>query len=100
MNIQAMMQQAQKMQKDMMKIKDEIDAKIFPGKYSSVEVEVSGKKEIKKIVIDKEMKISDADDIEILEDMIVVAINDALKKVDKELDEKMGKFNSGMPGLF
>jgi DNA-binding YbaB/EbfC family protein len=98
MNIQAMMKQAQKLQQDMLKTKDEIDAKIFPGKYSAVEVEVSGKKELLRVNIDKNFKIEEGD-LEILEDMIVIAVNDAMKKVDVELENKMGKFNSGLSGL-
>ena len=42
----------------------------------------------------------DKDEIEMLEDMIVVAINDAFKKIDKDVEEKMGKYTKGMPGLF
>lgn len=99
MNIQAMMKQAQKLQQDMMKTKEEINQKIFPGKYSSVEVEVNGKKELLKVTIDRDMEVNGKEDIEILEDMIVVAVNDALKKVDQETEEKMGKYGSGLSGL-
>ena len=98
MNMQAMMKQAQKMQQDMLKSKSEIDAKIFPGKYSLVEVEVNGKKEVNKVTIDKQTKF-DSSDIEMLEDMIVLALNDAFKKVDKEVENKMGKYGSGLTGL-
>lgn len=98
MNIQAMMKQAQKMQQDMLKVKEEIDAKIFPGKYSFVGVEVNGKKELLKIKIDKDVKLT-PEDLEMLEDIIVVAVNDALKKVDKETEEKMGRFGPGLQGL-
>lgn len=98
MNIQAMMKQAQKLQQEMMNTKNEIDAKIFPGKYSGVEVEVNGKKELLKVTIDKEMKL-DSDDLEMLQDIIVLAVNDALKKVDAELESKMGKYGSGLSGL-
>ena len=98
MNIQAMMKQAQKLQQDMLKSKGEIDVKIFPGKYSLVEVEVNGKKEVVKVTIDKQTKL-DSSDIEMLEDMIVLALNDAFKKVDKEVENKMGKYGSGLTGL-
>jgi DNA-binding YbaB/EbfC family protein len=98
MNIQAMMKQAQKLQQDMMKTKGEIDAKIFPGKYSFVDVEVNGKKELLKVTIDKTVKL-DSDDLEMLQDIIVLAVNDALKKVDTETDNKMGKYGSGLSGL-
>ena len=71
MNIQALMKQAQSLQKDMMKVKSEID-----------------KEDLSK------------EDLEILEDMIVVALRDAFQKVDKELEEKMGKFGNAIPSFF
>jgi DNA-binding YbaB/EbfC family protein len=98
MNIQAMMKQAQKLQQEMMNTKEEIDKKIFPGKYSVVEVEVNGKKELIKVKIDNSFKL-DEGDFEMLEDMIVLAVNDALKKVDVEIENKMGKYGSGLSGL-
>ena len=98
MNIQAMMKQAQKIQKDMMSAKNEIDNKIYEGKSSFVTVKVKGTKEIVEIKIDNE-KIEN-DEIEMLQDILVVAINDAMKKIDKETEEKRGKYTQGMPGLF
>lgn len=98
MNIQAMMKQAQKMQKDMLAAKDEIDKMNFEGKSSFVTALVNGKKEIVNIKIDSEGM--DKDDLEMLQDIIVVAINDAMKKVDIETEKRMGKFTQGMPGLF
>ena len=98
MNIQAMMKQAQKLQKDMMKAKEEIDNTVFTGKSSFVTVEVKGTKEVQKVKIDAEQ--IDKDDIEMLEDMIQVAINDANKQIDDETERKMGKYTKGMPGLF
>ena len=93
-----MMKQAQKLQKDMMKAKEEIDNKVFIGKSSFVTVEVKGTKEVQKVKIDAEQ--IDKDDIEMLEDMIQVAINDANKQIDEETERKMGKYTKGMPGLF
>lgn len=98
MNMQAMMKQAQKLQRDMMKSKEEIDSKIFEGKSSFVTVEMKGTKEIVSIKIDAET--IEKDEIEMLEDMIQVAVNEANKKIDKETEEKMGKYTKGMPGLF
>lgn len=99
MNIQALMKQAQSIQKDMMKAKDEVDKTVFYGESSLVKVEVNGKKELLKVTIDKDQELS-VDDLEILEDMIVVALNDAFKKVDLEIEKKLGKYTSAMPGLF
>ena len=98
MNIQAMMKQAQKLQKDMMSAKEEIDNKVFIGKSSMVTVEIMGNKLVKKVKIEAENL--ESDDLEILEDMVLVAINDAMRQIDKETEEKMGKYTQGMPGLF
>ncbi len=98
MNIQAMMKQAQKMQKDIMNEKETIDKMIFTESYSSVTVSVNGKKEIVKIEISKDMEL-DKEDIEMLEDMIMIATNNALKKVDDETEKKLGKYGQGLNGL-
>lgn len=99
MNIQAMMRQAQNLQKEMMKAKDEIDATEFVGESSLVKVTVKGTKEVVKVEIDKSNSL-DSDDLEMLEDMIQVAVNDANKKVDDMTEKKMGKFGNSIPGLF
>lgn len=98
MNIQAMMKQAQKLQKEMMETKKIIDETVFTGESSFVKVGVYGNKKIKEIMIEE--KDLSSDDIEMLQDMIVVAINDAMNKIDKETENKMGKYTQGMPGLF
>lgn len=98
MNIQAMMKQAQKLQKDMMEEKNKIDETIYEGKSSIVSVKLKGTKEIIEIKIDSD-KI-EQDEIEMLQDMIMVAINDAMKQIDKDTENKMGKYTQGMPGLF
>ncbi len=98
MNMQAILKQAQNMQKDMMKAKEEIDNKIFVGESSLVKVEVMGTKEIKSVKINTDEAIS-TDEIEMLEDMILVAVNSAFKEIDKMTEEKMGKFGN-IPGLF
>jgi len=97
MNMQAMLKQAQALQKDMMKAKEEIDSTEFVGESSLVKVTLKGTKEAVKVEINSDE--FDADDIEMLEDMIVVAINDANKKIDKMTESKMSKFGN-IPGLF
>ena len=87
MDIQNMLRQAQKIQQDMLKIKKEIEEKIFPGKYSNIEVEVNGKKELVRVKIDRNFNL-EKDDFEMLEDMIVVAVNDAMKKLIRKLKRK------------
>ena len=98
MNIQAMMKQAQKLQKDMLKAKEEIDNTVFEGKSSIVTARVRGNKVVESIKINSESL--ELDDIEMLEDMIMVAINDAMKQIDEVTEKKLGKFTQGMPGLF
>ena len=97
MNMQAMLRQAQQMQKDMLKAKEEIDNTEFTGESSFVKVTLMGNKTVKKVEIDSESL--DKDDIEALEDMLVVAVNDANKKIDAETQKKMEKFGN-IPGLF
>ncbi len=98
MNIQAMMKQAQKMQKDMLKQKQEIDEKTFEGKSSFVTVTMKGNREVNGVKIDAESL--EKEEIEMLEDMIQVAVNDANSQVEKETEKKLGQYTKGMPGLF
>ena len=99
MNIQAIMKQAQSMQKEITKIKEEIDNTIFEGRSSLVTVTVNGKKEVLIIKFSDDVKDL-SDDLSMLEDMILLALNDAFSKVDKTTNEKMGKYTNMMPGLF
>lgn len=98
MNIQAMMKQAQKLQKDMMSEKEKIDNMEFEATTSFVTIKMKGTKEVISVKIDQE-KI-DSDEIEMLEDMIIVATNECIKKIDKETEQRLGKYTQGMPGLF
>lgn len=96
MNIQALMKQAQTLQKDMMKAKNEIDSMTFIGTSSFVSVEVKGTKEVLKVTISNDNITND--DKEIIEDMLVVALNDAFKQIDNITEQKMGKFSNMIPG--
>jgi hypothetical protein len=98
MNMQAMLKQAQALQKDMLKVKNEIDSTEFVGESSLVKVTLKGNREAIKVEISKDSSL-DKDDLEVLEDMLVVAINDANKKIDAMTEKKMGKFGN-IPGLF
>ena len=98
MNIQAMMKQAQALQRDMLKAKEEVDNSEFVGESSLVKVTIKGTKEVVKVEIDSSESL-DKDEIEMLQDMIVIAVNEANKKVDAALEKKMGKFGN-IPGLF
>lgn len=98
MNMQNMMKQVQKIQKEMMTEKEKIDATVFSAKTSFVSVEMKGNKELVSVKIEAEE--IDQDDIEMLEDMIVVAINDVINQIEKTTEQKLGKYTQGMPGLF
>ncbi len=97
MNLQALMKQAQSMQKNIMDSKAKIEAMTFVGESELVEVTMSGKKEVISVKI-KSTDL-DKDDIEILEDMIVIATNDAIRKINKEIEDKMGS-QAGALGSF
>ena len=99
MNIQALMRQAQSLQKDMQKQEEEIEKTEFEGESSLVKVKVNGKKEVLSITIQNKENL-EKDDLEILEDMIMVALNSAFKKVDDLREQKMSKYSNMMPGMF
>lgn len=97
-----MLRQVQKMQEDMQTKQAELDAKEYEISAGGgvVKVKINGKKEVLNIDIDPE--IVDPDDIETLSDILVAAVNEAIKKVDATNDAEMGKITGGlsMPGLF
>ena len=96
MNMQALMKQAQKLQKDMLSAKEEIDNTLFTGENSLVKVTMKGTREVIKVEISSEDSL-DKDDIEMLQDMILVAVNEASSKIDKMTEEKLGKYGNSMP---
>lgn len=96
MNMQAMLKQAQKLQKDMMSAKEEIDNKIFEAKSGKVSIKSKGTKEVTSVEIDADSL--DKEEIEMIQDMFLVAVNDVNKKIDKETEEKLGKYTQGLPG--
>ena len=76
--------------------KNEIDEKKFTSTQGFLTIEMKGTKEVTSVKIDKENL--DKDDIEMLEDLISLAVNDNVKKIEKETESKMGKFG-GLSGL-
>ena len=98
MNMQAMLKQAQALQKDMLKTKEEIDNTEFVGENSLVKVTLKGDKTVVNVEINSDSSIEKYD-IEMWQDMIVVSMNDAIKKIDKLTESKMSKFGN-IPGLF
>ena len=91
-NMQAMMRQAQKMQQDALKAKEELDNSVYEGSASGglVKVELTGAFEMQSIKIDP--SVVDSDDVEMLEDLIVAAYNDAKNKAEEDKSQKMGAF--------
>lgn len=98
MNLQALMKQAQSMQKNMLDAKKKIDETEFEGNSELVNIKMNGKREVLSVKIKNETSL-DNDDLEILEDMIAIATNDALRKIDKEINAKMGSQTGGLGGL-
>ena len=99
MNMQAMLRQAQALQKDMLNAKKKVDEMEFTSESSLVKVTMKGTREVINVEIKNDGNF-DAGDLEMLQDMIMVAVNDANKKVDKAVEEHVGKYTKGMPGLF
>lgn len=98
MNMQALMREAQKMQKELQKTQSELESKTYEGCSSLVNVVVNGKKELVSIKINSEDSI-EKDEVELLEDMILVAVNDALKKAEEDKNKKLSKYGQGLTGL-
>ena len=101
-NMNAMVKQAQKMQDEIVELQNEIEERDFtaPVGGGAVEVVVTGKKTIKSLTIKPE--VVDKDDIEMLQDLIISAVNEAVNNVEQTTEEEMSKITGGvsLPGLF
>lgn len=101
-NMNQLLKQAQKMQENMAKMQEELETKELETSVGggAVTVKVNGKKEIVKISIKEE--VVDPDDVEMLEDLVMSAVNEALRSVDEMQSSQMSKITGGMniPGLF
>ncbi|MGL5087195.1 MAG: YbaB/EbfC family nucleoid-associated protein [Clostridium sp.] len=101
-NMGNLMKQAQKMQQDMERMQKELETKEFEASVGggAVVVRANGKKEV--IAINIKPEVVDADDVEMLEDLVLSAVNEALRMADEESSDKMGKLTGGMniPGMF
>ena len=96
-NMNQIMKEAKKMQADMEKSQEELHAKEFEATSGggAISVKVSGSKEIKEIKISKD--VIDPEDVEMLQDLIITCVNEALRKVDSAQQASFGKYN--IPGL-
>ncbi|MFJ7922597.1 YbaB/EbfC family nucleoid-associated protein [Lysinibacillus fusiformis] len=95
-NMQGMMKKMQKMQKEMVEAQEALNAEQFEGVAGGgmVKVTVSGQREVVSVNLDE--SVVDPEDIEMLQDLIVIATNEALKKVEEKTNSTMGKFTQGL----
>ena len=102
MNQAAMMKQAQKMQQDLLKMQEDLENQSYTAQSGGgmVKATVDGKHRVTDVVIDPECV--DPDDVEMLQDMVVAAVNEALRMAEEATEQEMGKLTGGMgmPGLF
>ncbi len=98
-NMANLMKQAQKMQRQMEESQKALEEKEFTAKAGggAIEVTISGKKEIKSVKLSEE--VVDPEDIETLDDLIIAAVNEAIRMVDEETSNSMSKLTGGMGGL-
>ncbi|MBO8164837.1 MAG: YbaB/EbfC family nucleoid-associated protein [Brevibacillus sp.] len=101
-NMQQMMKQVKKMQQEMQKAQEELKEKVVEGSAGggAVVVKANGHKQIVDIAIKPE--VVDPDDVEMIQDLVLTAVNDALRNADELIAKEMGRFTGGMnlPGLF
>ncbi|MER1959293.1 MAG: YbaB/EbfC family nucleoid-associated protein [Solibacillus sp.] len=95
-NMQGMMKKMQKMQKEMVEAQDALNAQQFEGTAGGgmVKVVMNGQRQMLEINLDE--SVVDPEDIEMLQDLVVIATNEALKKVEETTNATMGKFTQGM----
>ncbi len=100
-NMQGMMKKMQKMQKEMESAQEALNETEFTGTANDdlVTVLFTGDKKCKKVTIKED--IVDPEDVEIMEDLVLLAVNDALTKIDEETEKTMGKYSKGLgiPGM-
>lgn len=98
-NVNAMIKQAQKMQEEMGRIQEELAETDYTVKVGggAVELVMTGKKQVKSLTIQPEAV--DPEDVEMLQDLIVAAVNEALRKAEEASSELMGKMTGGLGGM-
>jgi len=102
MNMNQMMKQAQKMQKQMAEMQEELANKKLEVSSGggAVKVTINGEKQITELVISPD--VVDADDVEMLQDLVMTAVNEAIRQIDEAANSQMSKITGGinLPGLF
>ncbi len=99
-NMQQLMRQAQKMQQQMTEMQEKLESQEYEAASGGgmVQVKVSGKREVMSVTINP--TVVDPDDVEMLEDLVKAAVNEALRKCEEDRESTMGKLAPGMGGLF
>lgn len=98
MNMNNLMAQAQRMQKEIERKQQEIYSSEYSGTSELVDVVLTGDKKLKSVKF-KNMDNFDKEDLDILEDMIKIAFNDALSKIEKDIESKLGMYGKQLGGL-
>lgn len=100
-NMNAMMRQVKKMQEDMEKAKEEAEKQIYEVSVGggAVKVEMNGQKQLTQVILDS--SVVDPEDIEMLQDLILTAVNEVQRKASEDMDKRMGQLTGGLniPGL-
>ncbi len=98
-NMQQLMKQAQKMQQQMLDMQEQLDERTYEASSGGgmVTAKVSGKRELLAVTIDP--KAVDPDDVEMLQDLVLAAVNEALRAGEAEREKEMSRFGGGMGGL-
>lgn len=101
-NMNHMIKQAQKMQEQMMKMQEELETKTYEAAAGggAVKVSMDGKRELQEVTISPE--VVDPDDVEMLQDLIIAAVNECLRNIEEENTSQLGSITGGLniPGLF
>lgn len=98
MNMQKIMMEAKKMQTQLQKEQEELENTIYEGSSSLVSVKMNGKNEVVDVEIN--LTLDDGfDDVDMLADMVMLAVNDAVKKIELDKNKKLGKYGQGLAGL-
>ncbi|MBE9388611.1 YbaB/EbfC family nucleoid-associated protein [Vagococcus salmoninarum] len=98
-NMQGMMKQVQKMQKEMVVAQDALNIKEFTGVATNDLVTVTFTGDRKMVDLTIKPEVVDPEDVDMMQDLILTAVNDALVKIEKETEATMGKYTKGMPGF-
>ncbi len=100
MNMQMIMQQAKKMQAQLQKDQEELEKTEYEGTSSLVNIKINGKYEVLAVKINlPDGEVIEGDECEMIEDMFMVAMNEAVKKAESDKEKKMGKYGQGLAGL-